>query len=46
MPDAWPQSDERECSNLRCITKKEKYLPAQFCKEGEADVCAYCGKPL
>ena len=46
MPEAWPQSDGRECSNLRCITKKEKYLPAQFCKEGEADVCAYCGKPL
>jgi len=41
-PAKYPLPDRRFCSNPKCITNHEKYLPVLFGESGGEKCCAYC----
>ena len=38
--------DECNCTNPKCITQTEKYLPHSFRKYGDMLVCEYCDERI
>jgi aspartate carbamoyltransferase catalytic subunit len=45
-PKKVPVSSEQRCSNPRCITRTEVYLPVLTHKSGGREYCDYCGKEI
>lgn len=37
---------DRRCTNPKCITKTEPYLPMLTVQTGEGECCAFCDKPV
>lgn len=42
IPDTLHDSHDARCSNMRCITQTESYLPKLFIDNGETLLCKYC----
>lgn len=42
LPEKIDNTHDAKCTNLRCITQTESYLPNIFTESGESLICKYC----